>query len=168
MPPLFNMGARKRGQQLPSHSSHSQSPNVRSVYVVTSYENAQSVKTGAWGDGSKPNPQTMSPRPSGASLSLKSHHSPLYLPSVSYLPIRYLGTSDLIQRTSIPRYSGVGKRSRRRPPRHRAIASTPAATCKLRRQDVTACGDKFVRSLLFAVLLVLQLVSVPLWLLSCR
>ena len=28
MPPLFNMGARKRGQKLPSHSSHSQSPNV--------------------------------------------------------------------------------------------------------------------------------------------
>ena len=28
MPPFFNMGARKRGQKLPSHSSHSQSPNV--------------------------------------------------------------------------------------------------------------------------------------------
>ena len=28
MPPLFNMGARKRGQKLLSHSSHSQSPNV--------------------------------------------------------------------------------------------------------------------------------------------
>ena len=37
MPPLFNMGARKRGQKLPSHSSHSQSPNVQCTVFVLGF-----------------------------------------------------------------------------------------------------------------------------------